>query len=172
MSLFGSLRTTLSTPAVPTNRLATLPDANSGEDRGNGGNKFLSLVANAKAGEASGGQWLPIRSALSSQAAYQASLIGSMLNQATDGLQPTRSDGGGQTADGGGDQTPLSGELIAGVADAGFAAMSNGIANLSSLGDDQDNSLPPVTGEDPSSPIGDPNEAVTNALPRMDAPPA
>ena len=172
MSLFGSLRTTYAAPAVPASRLPTISDTPSDDGRGNGGNEFLSLVGQGTSSSegSSGTPATSIYSALSPEIAYRASLIGSMLDAGSGG------GAGGDTADDVTVDNPdvgITAEAEAGAAASYDASESEEVTN-DLLSTATDNTLPRVDGDgddEVENPIAEAG-GVTNALPRMDAPPA
>lgn len=172
MSLFGSLRTTYTAPAVPASRLPTIPDAPSDDGKGNGGNEFLSLVGPGTSSSegSSGTSATSIYSALSPEIAYRASLIGSMLDGGSGG------GAGGDIADDVTVDNPdvgLTADAEAGAAASYDASESEDVTN-DLLSTAADNTLPKVDDGDEDevdNPIAEAG-GVTNALPRMDAPPA
>lgn len=172
MSLFGSLRTTYTAPAVQASRLPTMSDTPSDDGKGNGGNEFLSLVGQGSTSSegSSGTTATSIYSALSPEIAYRASLIGSMLDGGSSGGT------GGDTAD---DVTVDNPDVeITADAEAGAAASYDASESEEVTDDVQstaaDNTLPKVDdGDDDEveNPIAEAG-GVTNSLPQMDAPPA
>ena len=170
MSLFGSLRTSYPAAATQTGRMPTVSDSLSG-GQGNGGNEFLSLIDGGTTSPDGSPTGSPsVYSALSPQAAYRVSLIGSMLD-------------GGSGGGAGGDITDdvtvdnpaveATGDLEAGATVGYDASESEEVTNdLQSTG--ADNTLPKADddgGDEVENPIAEVG-GVTNALPRMDAPPA
>lgn len=167
MSLFGSLRTSYPAAATQTGRMPTVSDSLSG-GQGNGGNEFLSLIdggATSPEGSSTGSQ--SVYSTLSREAAYRVSLIGSLLDGGTGG------DAGGDTTDDVTVDNPLveiTGDPEAG-ATAGYESeeVTNDLQSTAA-----DNTLPKV-GDDDGDEVENPIAkvgGVTNALPKMDAPPA
>ncbi len=160
MSLFGSLRTSYTPPAVPASRLPTVSDTPPDDSRGNGGNEFLSLVGEGTISNegSSATATASIYSALSPEIAYRASLIGSMLDDVTNG-NPSVDDpigdleAGAVTSYEGADSEETTEEIASTAAD-----------NTLPKGEDED-------GDEVENPIAEVG-GVTNALPKMDAPPA
>lgn len=161
MSLFGSLRTSYTPPAASASRLPTVSDSSSDDSRGNGGNEFLSLVGEGTISNegSSATATASIYSALSPEIAYRASLIGSMLDDVTNG-NPSVDD-------------PI-GDLEAGASPSYDAADSADSEETTEELENTaaDNTLPKADDDDgevenPIVEVG----GVTNALPQMDAPP-
>lgn len=170
MSLFGSLRTSYPAAATQTGRMPTVSDSLSG-GQGNGGNQFLSLIdggTTSPDGPSTGST--SVYSALSPEAAYRVSLIGSMLDGGSGGGA-----GGDIVDDVSADNPPVeaTGDLEAGATAGYDASESEEVTNdLQSTG--ADNTLPKVDDDgdgEVESPIAK-VDGVTNALPKMDAPPA
>lgn len=171
MSLFGSLRTSYTPPAVPASRLPTVSDAPSDDGKGNGGNEFLSLIdggATSPDGSSTGNP--SVYSTLSPEAAYRVSLIGSLLDGGNGG------GAGGDIADDITVDNPIveaTSDLEAG-ATAGYDASGSEEVTNDLQSTAADNTLPKVDDgnddevENPIAEVG----GVTNALPKMDAPPA
>lgn len=164
MSLFGSLQTNYMPAPVQTGRLPTLPEDGGGDAVGNGGNAFLSLVDSTSASDGQSDGELSMYSALSPQLAYHASLIGSMLDDVTNGVPVVV-----------GDPTPADPveDLAAGSTVAFEAADDADVTNDLPVAkvDDVGNALPRGDGDDTESPVGDAG-MFTNALPRVDILPA
>lgn len=171
MSLFGSLRTSYPPAATQIGRMPTVSDNPSDGGQGNGGNEFLSLVdGGTSASDGTSTGKLSIYSALSPQDAYRASLIGSLLD-------------GGTSENTGGDEASdelvnspideVTGDLEAGSTTSYEASDADEVTNgLQSEG--ADNTLPKADDtedDEVESPIAG-EGTVTNALPKMDAPPA
>lgn len=172
MSLFGSLRTSYPPATTQIGRMPTVSDNPSDGGQGNGGNEFLSLVdGGTSASDGTSTGKLSIYSALSPQDAYRASLIGSLLDGGT-----SENAGGDKAADDPAAENPIgeiTGDLEAG-ATVSYEASDADEVTSGLQSDRADNTLPKAddTGdEEVESPIAA-EGTVTNALPKMDAPPA
>nr|WP_295468935.1 hypothetical protein [Mesorhizobium sp.] len=170
MSLFGSLRTSYPAAATQTGRMPTVSDSLSG-GQGNGGNEFLSLIDGGTTSPEGSSTGSPsVYSTLSREAAYRVSLIGSLLDGGNGG------GAGGDTVDDVAVDNPAieaTGDLEAGATVGYDASGSEEVTNdLQSTA--ADNTLPKVgddDGDEVENPIAEVG-GVTNALPKMDAPPA